>query len=242
MKYADRSFFFLTVPLFYKCSGLNLVIFINAVLLLVPFLIWLYALTGRYHACKLARHRDPSYGATNNPRPVALRIRNAPCRSERNEKNTADVSCPSRRTRVLASLTRRNSLFLFNARDETNRPSPSRALCQSMIVRSAKKSQNWAPEGRRDTEMKAMRHDQAVRTTHIYHLSYLRVLLRPPFYLRCSFTALFGLVLSSYISLFLYLISSGVKIFWNGLLARRWKWKILFEQIFNEILGIKFHI
>lgn len=244
MKYADRSSFFLTVPLFYECSGraLNLVIFINAVLLLVPFLIWLCALTGRYRARKLARHRDPSYGATNNPRLVALRIRNAPCRSERNEKNTADVSRPSRRARVLASLTRRNSLSLFNARDEADRPSPSRTLCQSMIVRGAKKSQNWAPEGRRDTEMEAMRHDQAVRTTHIYHLSYLRtVLLRPPFYLRCSFTVLFGLVLSSYISLFLYLISSGVKIFWNGLLARRWKWKILFEQIFNEILGIKSH-
>lgn len=173
-------------------------------LLLVPFLIWLCALSGRYRACKLARHCDPSYDATNNPRPLlyASEMHRVARKETRKTRWTYRAHLAELTRTLLASLTWRNSLSLFNVRDETQSSISFSHALSKYDRHSAKKSQNWALEGRRDTEMKAMRLDQAVRTTHIYYLSYLRtVLLHPPFYLRCSFTVPCFIKLHFFVSL-----------------------------------------
>lgn len=205
-------------------------------------LIWLCALTGRY-ACELTRHRDPSYGAKNNPRSLLYasemhRVAREETRKTRRTYHThlAELT----RTRVPASLTWRNSLSLFNVRDETGRPSLSRTLCQNMIVKAQRNHRVWAAEeGRRDIEMKAMRHDQAVRTTHIYHLFYLRtVLLRPPFYPTPLFVR--SAIWPCFIKLHFFVSLSDLfrcENILKWIVSPTKEWKILFEQIFSEILN-----
>lgn len=193
----------------------------------------------------LARHHDPSYGATNNPRPLLYAFEMHRVAWEETRKTHIAPISPRLHGRVFFTLlTQRNSLSLFNVRVEVGHPSLSRTLCQSMIVEAQR---NHRTEHRKEDVIQKRKRWDTLKLCEI-HILYPSILftndssfsVRPFIRLyHCSFTVLFGLVLLSYISLFLYLISSGVKIFWNGLLAKRRKWTTLFEQIFSEIFRIK---
>lgn len=158
---------------------LNLLIFVHTILLLLSFLTWLCALTGRI--ATLASSSDTTTRHLVSQTTRGRCFTHPKCTaslSERNEKNTANVSCSylqvctDARSRV--ANTKGFTLFLFNAHGEAGRPSLFCALC--LLSSKLKEITESGSREEVDIEIKAMREPIKLCATYIY----LRFVLSHP--------------------------------------------------------------